>query len=172
MSLTDTEYIELCLNGDPGAFGQLVRRYQAPLLSYLAGRLGDEGRAEDAAQEAFVRSYLTLKKLKKPESFFSWLLGIATRVVKEQQRSERRQGQIARSLRERKPGRSPSHDCGLERAVAELSEPHKEVILLRYYGEMSCSEVAERLDIPGVAGWAVVLTCGNHVPKLRHSIAQ
>ena len=148
MTQTDEECVKLSLDGHPEAFEPLVGRYWAPLLSYLAGRLGDRGWAEEAAQEAFVRSFLCLKGLRKPASFFSWLFGIADRVVKEQQRAR---------WRNRQPGDLPSqgvvrqtqsNDYDLERAVATLPEPYRQVILLRYYGKLSCAQVAERLAVP------------------------
>ena len=95
-----------------------------------------------------MRSYFALKKLKKRESFFSWLFGIATRVAKEQQRAVWRQRDMVKSLPERSVDRSRSHDYDLERAVSELGEPYRQVILLRYYGGMSCGEVAEQLAVP------------------------
>ena len=150
MSRTDKESIRLCLDGHPEAFRELVTRYQGPLLSYLTGRLGDGERAEEAAQEAFVRSYFALNKLKKPESFSSWLFGIAHRVVQEQRRDTARRRNIVRLMSE-KPKDAPSApdvDLDLERAVAELSGPYRDAILLRYYGDMSCAEVAENLGIP------------------------
>ena len=79
MCRTDRECIEHCLDGRPDAFRHLVGRYQAVLVTYLAGHLGNREWAEEAAQEAFVRAYFALGKLKKPDSFFSWLLGIAGR---------------------------------------------------------------------------------------------
>ena len=80
--------MERCLDGHPDDFRHLVRRYQPILLAHLAGKLGRRDRAEEAAQESFVRAYFKMDKLKKPESFFSWLLGIADNVAKEQQRKE------------------------------------------------------------------------------------
>ncbi len=149
MSRTDKESIRLCLDGHPEAFKQLVVRHQAPLLSYLTGRLGDAEGAEEAAQEAFVRSYFCLNKLRKPESFSSWLFGIAHRVVKEQRRDAARRRNVARMMSSEKPKDGASaQDVDLERAVAGLSGPYREVILLRYYGKMSCAEVAENLGIP------------------------
>ena len=148
MPPTDKECVELSLNGQPEAFEPLVERYWAPLLSYLAGRLGDRGRAEEAVQEAFVRSYLGLRGLRKPEAFFSWLFGIADRVVMEQQRAQRGRQEMA-DISSEKPARgAQSHDYDLERAVAGLPEPYRQVILLRYYGDLSCAQVAERLAIP------------------------
>ncbi|MHC4067571.1 MAG: RNA polymerase sigma factor [Planctomycetota bacterium] len=148
MTRTDSDCIKLCLNGHPDAYQQLVRHYQAPLLSYLAGRLGDVERAEEAAQETFVRAFFALSKLNSASSFLSWLFGIGKRVAQEQQRSERRYRQaVEGSLRE-SPAAEPSHDYALERAVAELPEAYSEIVFLRYYGGLSCGQVAERLDVP------------------------
>src|SRR5689334_25160666 len=84
MNLTDKEYVERCRDGHPEDYRRLVDRYQRPLFSYLTGRVRDASDAEEAVQESFVRAFLSLKKLRKPESFYSWLLGIAGRVAKEQ----------------------------------------------------------------------------------------
>ena len=84
----DRYYVERCLDGHPDDFRHLVRRYQPVLLAHLAGKLGSRDRAEEAAQETLVRAYFKMDKLRKPESFFAWLLGIADLVAKEQQRKE------------------------------------------------------------------------------------
>ena len=148
MSRTDTECIRLCLDGQREAFRELVERYQAPLVSYLTARLGDAERAEEGAQETFVRSYLHLRKLKRPNLFRPWLFGIAGHVIKEQWRAEQRQAQVANSPLRRPTEQAKSRDfIELERAVAALPEPYREVILLRYFGGLSCAEVAERLGV-------------------------
>ncbi len=144
----DKETIRLCLNSHPEAYRRLVKRYQASLRAYLLGWLGNPEQAEDAAQEAFVRAFFSLDKLKKPESFFSWLLGIATRVAKEQQRAERRHREIVRLAREEGPSPSVASDRGLQQAVARLPDSYRELILLRYYAGMSCGQVAEQFAIP------------------------
>ncbi|MGD2174346.1 MAG: RNA polymerase sigma factor [Candidatus Brocadiaceae bacterium] len=144
----DGHYVQLCLDGHPEAFRHLVERYQAPLVAYLAGRLGTRAGAEEAAQETFVRSYRRLNGLRKPDSFFSWLLGIATRVAKEEQRRKARRLEAAEELRRQRRARAPEPDFGLERAIGELSEPYRQVILLRFYGGLSCAQTAEQLGIP------------------------
>ena len=58
MDLTDKEYVEHCRDGHPEDFGLLVERYQKPLFSWLASRVGDGGLAEEAAQESLVRAFL------------------------------------------------------------------------------------------------------------------
>jgi DNA-directed RNA polymerase specialized sigma24 family protein len=71
MDLTDKEYVGRCRDGHQEDFRLLVDRYQKPLSAYLAGRLWDGRQVEEAAQESFVRAFLSLKKLRKPESFYS-----------------------------------------------------------------------------------------------------
>jgi RNA polymerase sigma-70 factor (ECF subfamily) len=148
MGTSDKDYIERCLDGHPDDYRYLVRRYQAVLLAHLAGQLGRGDKAEEAAQETLVRAYFGLEKLKKRESFFSWLLGIASRVAKEQQRGEQRRRAMAEVLSEEVPRPELSQDYGLEKAVAELAPPYRQIVLLRYYGGCSCSDVAEQLGMP------------------------
>ncbi len=147
---TDRYYVERCRDGHPDDYRHLVRRYQPVLLAHLAGRLGSRNRAEEAAQETLVRAYFKMDKLKKPESFFAWLLGIAENVAKEQQRKEhiRRRRESVRAFCEEAPEPELSQDYALEAAIAALPEAYRQVILLRYYGGLSCSGVAEQLDMP------------------------
>jgi RNA polymerase sigma-70 factor (ECF subfamily) len=171
MSETDTHYVERCLDGHPDDFRYLVRRYQAVLLAHLAGKLGSRDEAEEAAQESLVRAYFKMDTLKKPESFFPWLLGVADRVAKEQQRKRqiRRQRDVVRSISEESPSPELSQDYALEAAVAELPDAYRQVILLRYYGDHSCNQIASRLDMP--LG-TVTKTLSRAYAMLRDSLQQ
>ena len=101
MDIADKVYVERCCDGHPEDFRMLVYRYQGLLLSYLRGRMRDRFQVEEAVQESFVRAFMSLKKLRKPESFCPWLLGIAGRVAKEQFRDlkrRQRDREIANSI--------------------------------------------------------------------------
>lgn len=150
MTGNDGYYIERCLDGHPDDFRYLVRRYQTVLLANLAGKLGCQESAEEAAQETFVRAYFNMDKLKSPGSFFPWLLGIADRVAKEQQRKAavRRQREMIRSFAQDAPASELSEDHALEKAIAELPENYRQIVLLRYYGRQSCKQISEQLDTP------------------------
>ena len=148
MGVTDEYYIGRCLDGHPDDFRYLVRRYQAVLLAHLAGQLGSRDSAEEATQETLVRAYFGLEKLRKRQSFFPWLLGIASRVAKEQRRSEQRRRQIGDVLSEVVAEPELSQDYALEQAITALPERYQQVVLLRYYGNCSCSQVAEQLGMP------------------------
>jgi RNA polymerase sigma-70 factor (ECF subfamily) len=147
--LSDAEYVISSRNGCPDHFRFLVERYQRPLFAFLARRLGERSDAEEAAQESFVRAFLSLAKLNKPASFFPWLLGIAVRVSKEQARMQQR-GEQEREFAESLSPQSGSDPCedGLEEAIAALPESYRQVLLLRYYEGLSCQEVASRLAMP------------------------
>ena len=150
MCPSDDDCIDQCLNGRPDAFRQLVLRYERPVLSYLARRMGDPEAAEEVAQESFVRAYFRLNTLKKGDAFFSWLLGIAQRVMLETFRRHRRE----RSLSEAADPIDPSTDAATEgdselaEAVAALPDVYREVTVLRYFGGLSCAEVSGRLGVP------------------------
>ena len=150
MTENDKYYVQRCLDGHPDDFRHLVRRYQPVLLAHLAGKLGNRDRAEEAAQETLVRAYFKMDTLRKPESFFAWLLGIADLVAKEQQRNEliRRRRESVRAMAEEAPKPELSQDFSLEAAVATLPEAYRTVILLRYYGGLSCTGIAAQLDMP------------------------
>ncbi|MFC1760625.1 RNA polymerase sigma factor [Planctomycetota bacterium] len=141
---SDHDCIEQCLNGHPDEFRYLVRRYQTALLTYLTGLLGNGCDAEEVAQEAFVRAYFGLSTLKKRGSFYAWLVGIAQRVAREQGRDRKRQTEMNRLVNRN----SKEFDEELEKAMAKLPEPFRELIHRRFYVDQSCAQIAEHLDIP------------------------
>ncbi|MCX6905819.1 MAG: RNA polymerase sigma factor, partial [Verrucomicrobia bacterium] len=146
MELTDKEYVERCRDGHADDFRLLVDRYQGPLFSFLAGRLRDHLQAEEAAQESFVRAFQSLRKLRKPESFYSWLLGIAGRVAQEQFRALKRHQRDQEVLEFMIPDTAGHQsEYPLEEAIAVLPESHRQVIVMRYYEGRSCQEIATRL---------------------------
>ncbi len=150
MTENDRFYIERCLDGHPDDFRHLVRRYQSALIASLTYRLRSIERAEEIAQEAFVRAYFNLGRLKKPDSFLPWLTGIANRVAREYRRKDKillRQDDVssisqATSSAERPP------EVDLDRAISALPDAYKKIILLKYHGGQSCRQVAESLEMP------------------------
>ncbi len=147
MAESDQYYIEQCLNGHPDEFRCLVRRYQAILSAYLAGKLGNRSSAEEAAQETFVRAYFGLSELKKRKSFYSWLLGIANRVAKEQIRNHKQLADLD-SLAQESQKQKETKDYELEQAIAELPDSYRKIVLLRFYASQSCSQIAQQLNMP------------------------
>jgi len=145
---SDSELVEACLDSRPEMYRDLVARYQAPLVAYLTGRLHDAGFADEVAHDAFVRAFFLLAKLRKRGSFFPWLVGIAERVAKEERRRRRMHGALDESIAASPAKETAVSDHALETAVSSLAEPYRDVILLCYYGGLTCAQTAERLGIP------------------------
>ena len=151
MPSPDEQCVRSCLDGQPAVYRQLVERYQSPLRRYLYARLASVEEATEAAQETFVRAYFALPKLRKPASFFSWLLGIAERVAQETRRATRRSRRVAWEQVEATKLACKQDVCTetvVTEAVARLPDVYREVILLRFYGGLSCAEISRDLEVP------------------------
>jgi RNA polymerase sigma factor (sigma-70 family) len=148
MAENDQYYVEQCLDGRPDEFRYLVRRYQAAVMTYLTGKLGNKTNAEEAAQETFVRAYFGLSDLKKRESFYSWLLGIASRVAKEQLRNKNQLADMDLLAEQQDREQKSSDDFELHQAIAKLPDSYREILLLRFYADQSCAQIADNLGRP------------------------
>jgi RNA polymerase sigma-70 factor, ECF subfamily len=149
----DKQCVAGCMDGRPDEFKHLIARYEAAVRAYLSGRLFNRTDVEDATQETFVRAYLALGRLREPYCFPSWLLGVAANVAKEAMRKERREilidhSDLENTAKAAQNGDAKEVDAVLRRSIAGLSEPYREVILLRYYAGLSCEETAARLSKP------------------------
>ncbi len=71
-----SELVQMALAGDPSAFSTLVNRYRRLGASVAYGVLGDAHLAADAVQDAFVKAFRSLERLKDPERFVPWFLTI------------------------------------------------------------------------------------------------
>ena len=152
MSLSDQEYIQRCRDGHPNDFRFLVERYEGPVFAFAFRRLQDRTLAAEAAEEALVRAFFSLHKLKNPAVFHSWVLGIAGRVAWEFQRAQiRRKEVFAQGAEPVSATPDPADEEGraaLDEAIAGLPELQRELILLRYFQQLSCQEIADRQRMP------------------------
>ena len=151
MSPSDQEYVQACLNGHPEAFRPLVERYQSALAAHLRCRLADQAQAEEIAQEAFVRAYFALGKLRKQHAFFPWLWGIADRVAKESRRAARRTPTLDPAqidLQQPEPADGARLESVVSQAVTALPNVYREVIWLRFFGGHRCEEISRHLGVP------------------------
>ncbi len=148
MSLTDAQCIKRCLDGQPETFRLLIRRYEGRIAALTAAQLGNSHAATEAAQETFVRAYFALGKLKKHESFYSWLIGIASRVVKETRRKRAAAPGPLLTEPAAPNSQADQREPALRAAVTKLPEKYQQVIALRFYGDMSCKQIGQQLSVP------------------------
>jgi RNA polymerase sigma factor (sigma-70 family) len=140
----------------------LYEREYPRLLRALTAIAGDEGAAEDAVQEAFVRAYKQgLATLERPGA---WLLVVATRVLFRDRR--RRPTAVAVEL---VPALRDEIDFAIERAdllaaLRQLPERQRAVVVARYYYDLSYEEIAKAFSIrTGTVG----ATLSQALAKLR-----
>jgi RNA polymerase sigma-70 factor (ECF subfamily) len=126
--------------------GELSMAYR--LAGYL---LADSAEAQDAVQEASVRAWRGWKDLREREKFHSWFSQIIVNVCRTRlrQRSKRRTVDVEDvSLESADPFRAALARDAVGRALSSLSNELRMVVVLRYWGELSLAEIADRLRIP------------------------
>src|SRR5712692_6233805 len=76
-AVTDAELVRDALSGSERAFRELVQRYERPVFSLIARMIANPSRAEELAQDTFVRAFQRLDTYNTERKFASWLLTIA-----------------------------------------------------------------------------------------------
>lgn len=155
MEPNDGELLERSRNRDPEAFGRLVDRYKNPMVAYLARLTGCRERAEDFAQETFVRFYQQLDRYREKGNLTAYLFRIATNLVVSDARRQRRWRLLAPFL-----GPANGHGKGpreellageeqrqVSRALADLDLLYRAPLVLREIEGRSYLEIAEVLGV-------------------------
>lgn len=136
--------------GDGGAFAQLVRAHQG-YLRKLLGRIcrGDQARADDLAQEAFVRAWRALPKFRGEARFRTWLTRLAYSSLSAERPSLPQVDEVPPEFGQCSDF-APEVDWGIDlaRALAGLSEPQQHALLLTYGADLSHAEAAQVLGWP------------------------
>jgi len=143
------------LAGEVSAYEGIVRRWQGPLINLAYRFCRDRGRAEELAQEAFLRVYRALGQWRQDAAFSTWLFALATNLY----RSElRRIPARTVPLEEVEEPRDPrAADGGLEdddrdravrRAVFALPAKYREALVLFYFHDMDVPAAAQSLGLP------------------------
>lgn len=139
--------------GEVDAFGELVARYERVLFSVAYRMLEDRAAAQDATQTAFMRAYEKLATYDRQHRFFSWIYRILVNECLTQQRRRRTDSLDAVPPVERDPGATldaTRRRDALRKAIADLTPDHRDVVMLRHFGELSYDDVAATLGIPVV----------------------
>jgi RNA polymerase sigma-70 factor (ECF subfamily) len=118
----------------------------------LAGYLmADSAEAQDAVQEASVRAWRAWKDLRERDKFHSWFSQILVNVCRTRlsRQSKRRTVDVDEmELEGGDPFRASLARDAVGRALSVLSNELRMVVVLRYWGELSLAEIADRLNIP------------------------
>ena len=154
----DQELIALVLAGDRDAFTALVELYQRPVFNLTFRMLNDAREAEDAAQEAFLRAYQHLDRYDRSRSFKTWLLSIASNHCIDRIRRRRLTWlsideplppHPALASDETEPEDAAlmsERDAMVQGLLDQLAPEYRAAVVLRYWHDLSYTEIAELLD--------------------------
>jgi RNA polymerase sigma-70 factor (ECF subfamily) len=152
--MTDSEAALLArvvMHGDRDAFEVLVRRHQSPLRNFLR-RLtrNDVERANDLAQETFIRLYKSIGTYRGQAKFTTWLYRIAYNTFLNDQRRRVAEVEFEEALHSPAPDTalSPSDEADVDSALVLLTDRQRAVFDLHYKKGMTHHEVASALELP------------------------
>jgi RNA polymerase sigma-70 factor (ECF subfamily) len=138
-------------SGDDDAFEDLVARYQAPLLRYLRGLVGDQEQARDLLQETFLRAYRSLGGLEDPGLLRSWLYRIAHNQACSLLRRRRLISWLpltfGHNASSPNPDRSAVEAARVAEALERVPVQQRAPLLLHLVAGFSYAEVAEMLQV-------------------------
>lgn len=154
--VTDADLVERVRRGDDVAFGVLVDRYAEVAFRSALLICRDADEARDAAQEGFIRAHRALGRFRPDAELRPWLLRIVGNAARNRRRGAgRRLGLAMRLVPATMVGASAEDELlvaerrrELLTAIDALREDDRVVITLRWFADLSESEMAAVLDCP------------------------
>jgi RNA polymerase sigma-70 factor, ECF subfamily len=164
LTITDEQAMwRVKMDDDPQAFARLVQRWQGPIQRLCIKMLGDAHRAEDLTQEAFTRVFARRKDYQPAGRFSTFLWRIALNLCYDELRKIKRRGEssLEGNADERGEIEFVADTAGpdlqvvreeraehVRRALLQVPEPYRVVVILRHYEGLKFREISEVLDIP------------------------
>lgn len=164
-SLSDEQLVALTQDGDLGAFNRLAQRWERSLYGFARRLLGNADDASDVAQEALVKAYQNIARLREGAKFKAWVHHIAYNLCRDRFRSGEAK-RIVLSYEERDQDETQGDDTRtkvmsadhradvgnvqqiLGGVLGELPAEQRKSILLREYHGFTSEEIAEMTGVP------------------------
>ncbi len=165
----DATLVARATAGDVSAFGELVNRHQRAVYGIVSRMVNDRDEIDDIVQEIFVQAYRSIGRFRGDSAFSTWVYRIAVNMtIKQMKKIKLRQ---ASSLDDPAAGlgeQLAAADCdrpdelaernaanqALKQAVARLPEIHQAVVVLHYFQNCSCDEIAKTMGCSVGTVWS------------------
>lgn len=151
----EQEIIRRARQGDGDAFRRLVEEHQTQVYR-IALRMCGEAAADDVTQEAFLTAWRALPSFRGECRFSTWLYRLTTNAAIDFLRREKRHAHSDDVTELELPDGAPSPQelaersetqSAVRRGLAQLSEEHRQVLVLRYMQELDYGEIAAALSV-------------------------
>jgi RNA polymerase sigma-70 factor (ECF subfamily) len=164
-SLTDEQLVALTRTGNVDAFNKLARRWESSVYRFTHRTLGNPDDARDVCQEAWIKAYRNIARLREGAKFKSWVHHIALNLCRDRFRSAKVRGgavslddaptdQVEGTGDERRrytaaeAADSRSVREVLEMILAELPSEQRTCLVLREYQGFNSEEIADITGVP------------------------
>jgi RNA polymerase sigma-70 factor, ECF subfamily len=148
------------LDGDEEAFSQIVRQWEVRIYNLAWRFLGNREDAQDVAQETFLSVFKSIRRLRDPKSFPTWLYRIALNHCRAHWRGQTPdvslddpipgvEGDILEPMAARQESRDALEIADLLRkALTGISDHHRTAIILKEYMGLNLEEIAAVMGCP------------------------
>ncbi|GFI14507.1 ECF RNA polymerase sigma factor SigM [Muribaculaceae bacterium] len=156
---TDEQLVAAYASGDNEAFDALLLRHKNRLFTYIVQMVRDRDLADDIFQETFVKAITTIRQGRYSDfgKFSAWITRIARNLAIDSFRAEKSEATVSTDdtnfdvLNRRELSEETVEDAMIDlqiehdvrRLVDELPEPQREVLMMRFYKNLSFKEIAE-----------------------------
>jgi RNA polymerase sigma-70 factor (ECF subfamily) len=151
-ALPDANILALARRGDPSALDELVRRYQSRIYNLAYRMLRQREDAEDVTQEAFLKAFEALPRLKDDAAFRAWLSRIAANLclmrLRSRSHAEAPWDAVAQADQASQHDATPEIIERLRTAMAELPPKHRLAVVAFYIEGRSYNEAARLAGVP------------------------
>ena len=141
--------VACAIAGDDAAYGELVRRRQAPVRHLLRRLCRNPALADDLSQQTFLQAWRHMDTLKSPAAFGGWLRRLAINVWLQSVRAERPTldlDELSNDIAH--PATTLNEQVDLDSALATLPPAVRLCITLAYSERMSHREICEATQLP------------------------
>lgn len=149
-ALSESEILTLVQKGDREAYQEIVVRHMRSAYYLALAFVHNHQDALDLSQEAFIKAFRKIKKFDTKRPFFPWFYRILKNLCIDHYKHRRRLNEVplenVRVLEVEHEDREMKK--ALWKGIDELPDEQKEIIVLRYFQQLSYQEIAEILDKP------------------------
>ena len=159
----DEVLVDMYIKGNDAAFDVLMKRYESKVYSYIYYAVKNQELAEDLFQDVFVKIVVRLRSGKYHETgkFYAWLMRVAHNLVIDYYRKSTDEKLISNDDSEQDLFNDPSLAVNenreeemineqmvsdIRQLIAKLPETQRQVLLMRYYDDLSFKEIAQQTN--------------------------
>src|SRR5262245_1190881 len=153
-AVNERELVERCRRGDDAAFQDLVERYKNLVFGLIARTIQDRSRAEDVAQDVFLRVHRGLPYFRGEARLSTWIYRIAANVCAQAPPpatisldDDKASARKADASADRRFGDLELRDR-LEKAIARLPAHYRLLVAAHYLDGMKYEDLADALKLP------------------------